>query len=267
MPNFDSPSAPNPIYASFLGAIAFYTAIPLPPHWPLDLNRIARWCPWVGLFLGGLLAGLDLCLSFAEIPISIRSALVVGAWVPITGGLHLDGAIDVADGLAVPDRERRLAVMKDSVVGAYGTIAAGGILGLKALALAALVGQYRWVALAIVPIWGRWGQLLAIAAYPYLRADGKGRFHRETLQLPGDLLLGTLPLGAIALGSAIWPALWPYWLGLLVGGGVIAWGVGAWLQQQLGGQTGDTYGAIVEWTETLLLCLLTAGIIQRGAGG
>lgn len=261
------PTAPKPVYASFFGAIAFYTAIPLPSHWPLDFDRIARWCPWIGLLLGGLLTGFDLCLWLIEIPVAVRSASIVGIWVLITGGLHLDGAIDTADGLAVPARDRRLAVMKDSVVGAYGTIAAGGVLGLKTLALAALTGKYRWLALAIVPIWGRWGQLVAIAAYPYLRPAGKGRFHRENLRLPGDLLIGSLPLGAIAIGSAAWPALWPYWLGLLVGGGSVAWGMGAWLQQQLGGQTGDTYGAIVEWTEALLLCLLTAGIIQRGAGG
>ncbi|MEO0947670.1 MAG: adenosylcobinamide-GDP ribazoletransferase [Cyanobacteria bacterium J06641_5] len=258
---------PNPIYTSFLGAIAFYSAIPLPPRWPLALDRIARWCPWVGLMLGGLLISLDLCLSLIKIPAPVKSALVIGTWVLLTGGLHLDGAIDAADGLAVPDRERRLAVMKDSVVGAYGTMAAVGVLGLKTLALTALTEQYRWLALAIVPVLGRWGQLLAIAAYPYLRPDGKGRFHREALRLPWDLLVGTLPLGAIALCSLLLPALWPYWLGLLAGGGAIAWSVGAWFQWQLGGQTGDTYGAIVEWTEALSLCLLTAGIIQRGAGG
>jgi len=261
------PTGPNPIFASFLGAIAFYSAIPLPPHWPLAFARIARWCPWVGLLLGGLLVGFDLCLSSIAIPEPVRSALITSVWVLTTGGLHLDGAIDTADGLAVPDRERRLAVMKDSVVGAYGTMAAVGVLGLKTLALTTLAGQYRWLALALVPTWGRWGQLLAIAAYPYLRPEGKGRFHRETLCLPWDLLVGTLPLVAMAIFSPSLPALWPYWLGLLVGGGTIDWGVGAWLQRQLGVQTGDTYGAIVEWTETLLLCLLSAGIIQRGAGG
>lgn len=267
MANSDPATASSSICASFLGAIAFYTAIPMPSGWPLEFARIARFCPWIGLFLGGLLVGIDFFLATIQIPTIARGGLVVGAWAILTGGLHLDGAIDTADGLAVPSGERRLAVMRDSVVGAYGAIATVGILGLKTLALAALSGEFRWAALLFVPVWGRWGQLWAIAAYPYLRAEGKGRFHREGLQMPWDLLVGTLPIGAIALAGLVFPARWPFWLGLGVGGGVLAWGVGAWLQRQLGGQTGDTYGAIVEWTETLLLCWLTAGIIQPGAGG
>ncbi len=33
--------------------------------------------------------------------------------------------------------------------------------------------------------------------------------------------------------------------------------LGAWFNRKLGGHTGDTYGAVVEWTEALLLCVLT----------
>ena len=251
------------ICASFLGAIVFYTAIPLPSHWPLTLDRIARWCPWTGILLGLLLETSDLCLDLVEIPVSVRSASIVAIWVLLTGGLHLDGAIDTADGLAVTDAERRLTVMKESTVGAFGAIAAVGVLGLKTLALTELVGLERSAALLCAPLWGRWGQLLAIAAYPYLRPTGKGRFHREALVLPWDLVVGTLPgLGMVAVLGTLQPPLWPFWLGIVVGGSTIAWAVGALLQRQLGGQTGDTYGAIVEWTEALLLCFLTSGILQ-----
>ncbi len=249
-----------PIYASVLGAIAFYTAIPISPHWPLALDRIARWCPWVGFLLGGSLVLCDLALETLEIPISVRSAAIVTAWVLLTGGLHLDGAIDTADGLAVTVTERRLAVMKDSTVGAFGAMAAVGVLGLKTLALMELAGTGRWVALLGAPLWGRWGQLRAIAAYPYLRPEGKGRFHREALILPWDLVVGTLPgLGIAVIATILQPETWRLWLGVTLGGSTIAWGTGEALQRQLGGQTGDTYGAIVEWTEALLLCALTSG--------
>ncbi|PSR17486.1 adenosylcobinamide-GDP ribazoletransferase, partial [filamentous cyanobacterium CCP3] len=47
-------------------------------------------------------------------------------------------------------------------------------------------------------------------------------------------------------------------VGLSGGGGfALALATGAWLDRRLGGHTGDTYGATVEWTETLLLCLAT----------
>ncbi len=186
-----------------------------------------------------------------------RSALIVGAWLLITGGLHLDGAIDTADGLAVTDPQRRLEVMADSRTGAFGAMAAIAILGLKTCALADLP-NHRSLALMAAAAWGRWGQLMAIACYPYLKPAGKGAFHKATLQLPTDIFPGLLVL--VGLGIV------QFWQdpsrGLLVlvtigGGAGIALGVGAWLSAKLKGHTGDTYGAIVEWTEALLLSCLT----------
>ena len=52
--------------------------------------------------------------------------------------------------------------------------------------------------------------------------------------------------------------LWRVSLEMAVGGSAIAFLTGVWLHRQLGGQTGDTYGAIVEWTEALFLCLFTS---------
>ncbi|MEM6437307.1 MAG: adenosylcobinamide-GDP ribazoletransferase, partial [Cyanobacteria bacterium P01_D01_bin.115] len=81
--------------------------------------------------------------------------------------------------------------------------------------------------------WSRWGQVVAIARYPYLKRDGKGAFHKAHAQSKTDWLVGTV-----------------------LSGGTIALLTGAWFSHQLRGQTGDTYGAIVEWTEALLLCLM-----------
>jgi adenosylcobinamide-GDP ribazoletransferase len=157
--------------------------------------------------------------------------------------------MDTADGLAVPDADRRLAVMADSRSGAFGVMAAIAILGLKTLALADLATG-RGPLLATAMVWGRWGQVLAIARYSYLRPNGKGALHKAHLRLPGDLLIG-LAVGVLLCGA--WAALNPDQLGLAIGS--LVGGVGAWLQTRLGGHTGDTYGATVEWTETLVICL------------
>ncbi len=237
------------------GAILFYTRLPLLPGWRPDFGGIAGLSPLVGLGLAGLLTGVDGLLGLAGmLPLS-RSALIVALWLWLTGGLHLDGAMDTADGLAVRDGDRRLAVMADSRSGAFGVMAAISILGLKTLALADL-STGRGGLLATAMVWGRWGQVLAIARYPYLRPGGKGAFHKAHLRLPGDVLIG-LAAGILLCGA--WARLNPTDLGLaiggLVGGAAAAWGIGAWLQAQLGGHTGDTYGATVEWTETLVICL------------
>ncbi|MEA5509029.1 adenosylcobinamide-GDP ribazoletransferase [Crocosphaera sp. UHCC 0190] len=242
---------------SLLGAITFYTILPLPPHWPLKFQRLARWAPLIGLGLGGGLGLGDELLKLIGFPVGIRSALIIVLGIAITGGLHLDGVIDSADGLAVTDRQKRLIVMEDSVTGAFGVMAGVSVIVLKILALGE-ISDYRWWGLMVAGGWGRWGQVSAIAFYPYLKPTGKGAFHKQQIRLPQDLCWGFLALWGMS-GLLAWlnPDLWG--LGATMGlmAMAIALGVGAWFNQRLGGHTGDTYGAVVEWTETLILCVLT----------
>lgn len=245
------------IWQTLLGAVTFYTCIPMPAGWALKFRGIARWAPVIGLLIGGILGIVDAGLQQLGVPILTRSALVVVSWIAITGGLHMDGAMDTADGLAVPDRQRRLEVMVDSATGAFGAMAAVALLLLKTAALTD-IEVYRFVALMASAGWGRWGQVVAIALYPYLKPTGKGAFHKEAIRTPQDILLGLLVL----LGLCGFPLLLNKdngWLSLqmIVGGSAIAFLTGAWLHRQLGGHTGDTYGAVVEWTEALFLCLFT----------
>jgi adenosylcobinamide-GDP ribazoletransferase len=240
------------------GALVFYTIIPLPSTWPLEFQRIARWAPWIGLLIGFLLAGLNFFILQWSISHFLRGVLVLAAWIFITGGLHLDGVMDTADGLAVPDRERRLVVMADSRTGAYGVMAAVVLMLLKVGAIATLTSPRSCVLLMLVPVWGRWGQWLAIALYPYLKAEGKGAFHRRALKLPQDLWPSLMLFAGIGMASI---AAEPHLLLCSIGYGAFsftaAWSVGAWFYKQLKGMTGDSYGAIVEWTETLMICGLS----------
>ncbi len=240
--------------SSWWGAVAFYTIIPLPQQWSLQLTRIARFAPLIGVLLGGVLAVFDETLSIINVPILTRSAVVVAGGIALTGGLHLDGVIDTADGLAVLDPEKRLQVMKDSTTGAFGVIAAVIVLILKIVAFSE-IAQARWLILILMLGWGRWGQVSAIALYPYLRAEGKGDFHKEALKLPQDILLGGITLGVISLMGFFywqWYVIIPLFFGM-----AIPLFVGWWFNRQLGGHTGDTYGAVVEWSEALYLCVLT----------
>jgi len=245
------------LWQSCLGAITFYTCIPIPMSWGLDFERIARWAPVVGLFIGVILAVLDAVLQQLGVPNLTRSGIIVVSWVALTGGLHLDGVMDTADGLGVQDPKRRLEVMADSVTGAFGAMAAIALLLLKMAALTD-IETHRWLALITVAGWGRWGQVVAISMYPYLKPTGKGAFHQQGIQVPQDslwgafLLLGVCGLPLIVNRGSLELAI------ISAGGGcAIALLTGFWFYRQLGGHTGDTYGAVVEWTEALLLCLLT----------
>lgn len=233
------------------GALVFYTILPLPQHWPLDFAKIARWAPWIGGLLGAMLTLVDSLLRDASASDFLRAVLVTTLWIGLTGGLHLDGVMDTADGLAVPDPERRLVVMSDSRTGAYGAMAAIVLVLLKVAAIADLPAAVLWT----VPIWGRWAQWVAIARYPYLKAEGKGAFHRRSLSLPQDLWPSLLLLLAVAgIGLFFQPQQARLFAMAIVIGLSISWGVAAWFNARFNGMTGDIYGAITEWTEALILC-------------
>lgn len=246
----------NGMIRTWWGAVAFYTVFPLPSSWSLDLNRIARLAPLIGIVIGGLLGLEDWCLQLLGIPVFTRSVLVIATGIACTGGLHLDGVIDTADGLAVVDPEKRLSVMKESTTGAFGVMAAVVVLLVK-VAACTDIEQHRWLVLMLSMGWGRWSQVSAIALYPYLKAEGKGSFHKESFQFPQDLYLGWLVLALLSLTGSLLLGLEAKGFWLLIAGTAIPLMVSAWFHYKLGGHTGDTYGAVVEWSEALYLCALT----------
>ncbi|MEA5467936.1 adenosylcobinamide-GDP ribazoletransferase [Spirulina sp. 06S082] len=238
-----------------MAAIIFYTCLPLPRIEGLRFDRLARFAPAIGLLLGLLLSFADGGLQICRMPVLSRSALVVALWIFVTGGLHLDGAMDTADGLAVPDRDRRLQVMQDSCSGAFGVMAAIVIFSLKTLALSEML-SFRGLGLILAAGWGRWGQVMAIALYPYLKVAGKGAFHKQNLRCPQDAIGGLLLLvGMSLLHISLSGEKWEVAACAAIAGLILAIAIGYWFNRQLGGQTGDTYGAIVEWTETFYLCV------------
>ncbi|MEA5580800.1 adenosylcobinamide-GDP ribazoletransferase [Nodularia harveyana UHCC-0300] len=242
---------------NLFSSIIFYTSIPLPYINGLDFGKVAYFAPLVGLMIGGILGLCDISMNYLGIPILTRSALVVVMWIAITGGLHLDGAMDTADGLAVGNPEKRLEVMSDSATGAFGAMVAIALILLKTTALID-ISAHRWLVLMAACGWGRWGQQLAIACYPYLKPTGKGAFHKQAISSYRDLLPGLLLLfllsGLMILLDRQYLLLA---LSMILTGSAIATLTGLWFHHKLGGHTGDTYGAVVEWTEALFLCVLT----------
>jgi adenosylcobinamide-GDP ribazoletransferase len=240
---------------SLLAAWAFYLCLPAPQKMELDFSRIARWAPIMGLILGGILCLCDYGLGFLEMPWLVRSTIIILLWLLLTGGLHLDGAMDSADGLAVTDPARRLAVMADSATGAFGAMAAVAILVLKIVSLGA-IEQHRWLILLTIPAWARWAQVLAVTLYPYLKAEGKGAMHSKGVEPLPDLLGGLLALGLVAAGQF-------YYHPLLMVAAIpgicliLSYLVGKYFDRAFGGHTGDTYGAVVEWVEAIGLAIFT----------
>jgi adenosylcobinamide-GDP ribazoletransferase len=224
---------------------------------PERLARSLAWFPVAGAIVGGLLAALDLALGLA-LPAGVRSVLVLVALIAVTRGLHFDGLMDACDGLFggfTP--ERRLAIMRDSRVGAFGVLGAATDLLVRYAALAALADGWRVVGLVLPPIAGRWAMVWATRAYPYGREEGLGAAFSRGV---GWREVALATAGAAALGAAVW---WPWGALAVLPAWATAAAVARFMLRRLPGLTGDCYGAINEVVELVVLVLLV-GIAGRG---
>lgn len=238
---------------SLILALRFLTVMPVPGReaaGPEALGRSAWWFPVVGLLLGALLILTDL-LAAALWPPVVAAAAVVTVWKLASGGIHLDGLADSLDGLAGRDALHRLAIMRDSRIGAFGAAGLALLLLLVITALASLSGSLRLRVLLLAPVIGRVAPILAGAwLAPATPGQGLGAAFTTGLSrwagpvhviAAGGLATGLL--GGAGTGVAV-----AGWAGALLAAGVVA--------RRLGGVTGDVLGAVVELAE--LSALLTA---------
>jgi adenosylcobinamide-GDP ribazoletransferase len=207
--------------------------------------------------IGGLEALLWQGLSSAGLVAQLALVLALGTW--LSGGLHLDGAMDTADGLAAGP-QRCLEAMDDSRVGASGVQALLQLMALRVAGLALLAVAAPW-GLVWAAVWGRVAPLVALQAFPYLRdpASGTAAFHRAHWRgwaaelVPAVLLLAGLTALMLVLAAGPW--FWLGWLGAIPSL-LVPWCLG----RRLGGHSGDSYGACVEWTISWSLVLM--GLIR-----
>jgi adenosylcobinamide-GDP ribazoletransferase len=215
-----------------------------------SLSAASGWFPLVGALVGAF-AGAVGYLAEPLLGQNAAAVLAVAALVVVTGALHQDGLADCADGLGAPDRERRLAIMRDSAIGTFGALALLVWLLLLVSALVGLDREEAWRALVVAAATGRWSALLHAALAPPARAGGLGAGFAVSR---GHLVLATLTAGAVALGLAD-PG---HGVIVLAAASVVAMAVSGWARAGLGGRTGDTLGATVVITEVAVVVTLLA---------
>ena len=211
--------------------------------------------PLTGALIGGGLAGLAYLLGMSRLPLTaplLPAALILAAWVGITGGLHLDGWADCCDALFVPaSRERRLEILRDPRLGSFGGIGLAMLLVVKLAAIQGIVAlPERRLLLFVIPPAARWALVLAARAFPLARPDGMAASFRKGLGARELVVATVTVLLVAALSTALtgWRALIPLAVAPLVMLVMARLAVG-----RLGGLTGDVYGAIVELAETAAL--------------
>jgi adenosylcobinamide-GDP ribazoletransferase len=259
----------------FTAAWTFLTIIPLPGcqtrQTAADMAASSAFFPLVGLGLGLLtVVGWSLLSPFFDLPASqpLLALLMAGLLLLLSGGLHLDGLSDTADGFfSARSRERILEIMRDSRIGVMGVIGVVAVLGCKVLALAAIGGKYMWMPLLLMPVTGRTAILLQMALLaPARSGDGLANLFYD--RLSRRELTRAASLASLFVLAVSW---------LIAGGGGLlasaaALAVSCLLalicRRTIGGATGDTLGAASELTEAALAaCFASSPVLALLSSG
>jgi adenosylcobinamide-GDP ribazoletransferase len=250
--------------SQILDALRFMTIIPVPssvsaqqPDW---LSRGVKYFPIVGILVGLASAIVWLMTGGIWGPV-IAAILAVATSIIITGALHEDGLADTADGFGGGwTVEKRLAIMKDSRIGAYGALALGFSVALRVAALAdwpawtgaaALIAVHAAARITPAFVLSRMTYQGDVAAMKVAYADSPIRPEEFRFALM-VVIVALLPLAFVSVTAVA--------SGLLLGGG-LATALAAWSRRSIGGYTGDVLGAIEQIFEIGFL-LGVAAIIR-----
>jgi adenosylcobinamide-GDP ribazoletransferase len=259
--------------ALFLVAMQFLTRVPVPAASAFQagwLSASLRFFPLVGGLVG--LANVTIWwLSSHWFPRPIAVGLMLAASLLITGAFHEDGFADTCDGLGGGNtRERALAIMKDSRIGAFGALGLMVLVGLKWSALVALPSAAFWLIVVASHVVSRWCSIGLVCTLQYARADGEGKSRQFDggLSFPQWLLSGAIGMAAVAI-PAIWPgmamssALATAAAVGFAAAAVTAFVAASYFKHRIGGYTGDCLGAAQQACE--LMFLLGAVAVLRAA--
>ncbi|MEM9968048.1 MAG: adenosylcobinamide-GDP ribazoletransferase [Pseudomonadota bacterium] len=236
-------------------ALSLLTRLPLPKAWMIgDDKRSPAEAAWAYPIVGALVGGVGaLTITFVlaiGLPSAVAALCAVGAMIIITGALHEDGLADCADGFwGGWDKERRLAIMKDSQIGTYGVLSLVLCIGLRVSLIATLIEHEGYaVAMIATAMMSRAAMVGIMHALPHARQTGLS----ATTGRPARSVTGAALLIFFTVHLLVGPA------PVIVSLGTVALTLlclGALARAKVSGQTGDVLGATQQVVEVVLLSL------------
>lgn len=253
------------LIGSFVIACAMYSRIPMPRmEWTGRRMRYALcFFPFVGVVIAAVMSGCT--WLFQELAVNRLSFSCAGVIIPlvITGGIHLDGYLDVMDARSsLQSRERKLEILKDPHIGAFAVIHAGLYLLLYLGVFSALY-QHSFVPLAGIFILTRALSGWSVVSFAKARPDGTVRTFADQAH-NGVVRCCMVMWGAAA---CLWMVVTGGWqLGLLLIGAAAA--VMIWYarmsQREFGGITGDLAGYFLQLCELVMLAAAAVYYVMAG---
>lgn len=213
-----------------------------------NLKTALLFLPLLGLIIGGITGGVIYLLRGKSD--LVRGVIGLLVYLYLTGGLHLDGLSDMADGfLANKDKEYTMAAMSDSFLGTFGTI----VLILYSILKFSFYGSIdsqMIIAIPLTSFLARLSSLYIIKRGKYAKEEGFGKYMKDALSgneiyyliiLAGLIILILLPMKYLVDLILV-----------LVSSEIIKY----ISTNKIGGLTGDIYGATIEINEIISLMYL-----------
>lgn len=236
----------------FYLALSFFSRLPVPKHIEYSaelLNKSNRYFSLVGILLAAILI-LSYQLLSMVLPISITVLLVMIISLLLTGAFHEDGIADMADGIGGGMTiEKRLAIMKDSRLGTYGTATLISVLALKYVLLIEIATQGLFVfSILLGYSLSRATAISLISSMDYVNDADLSKSKPIAQHLGETELFIVLAIGCLPLLSFDFITCGIILLCLLI----FREGFKRWLNARIGGYNGDCLGAAQQITELLI---------------
>jgi len=240
-------------------AIQFFTVLPIKKELPIGRKEVTAMfiaLPFVGAAIGAVMYAVSvLMLDVVGSGTLLTAVFIVLTGIILTGGLHLDGWADTGDAFfSYQDREKRLEILEDPRLGAFGTMAIVLLIIVKIALVHEILAQgLGHMALFIaLPLLARVGMNLYLSTTKSAKNKGLAYFFKEKTGTRSVTLLSMVIGGGvlIGLGYVVGNAILPLLLFAVIAVGLVLFR--NWSLKHFGGVTGDLLGTFIEGMEALL---------------
>ncbi|MFM2399949.1 MAG: hypothetical protein RL341_2106 [Pseudomonadota bacterium] len=253
----------------FFVALQFFTRVPLTQdltQWmdwnPDKLRASSRYFPLVGFALG-LFAAMAFGLANVVFGAWLAAIITLTLTALATGAFHEDGFTDYWDAMGGgTNREKALAIMKDSRIGAYGVLAIVLLTAAKIAALAEMRVDIALLALVAAHTVGRAASCAVLYALPYVREDDSAKSKPLAQSMTKNELMVALAIGAAPLLLTLisYRDLIAQVLLAALAVALVTWLMARHMQRRIGGFTGDALGAVEQSAEVAVLLAFAVSI-------
>ena len=228
-------------FRAFIMSMTMFTVIPMPFRmWDDESRPLMTLClPFVGAVTGGLWALTAYVADVLGIPLFLKAAVLCAFPFIVTGGMHMDGFLDVTDALrSWRDVEERRRILKDPHVGSFAVMDAVILVMAQFAAFCSLKGTENIFALILIPVVSRCMAAFCVTALPPIPTSEYSGNYRQGVKKPHLVFIAVVTIAAAVLGFVF---LGRYgWVSTVTAAGYLLYMHRAY--RSLGGMSGDISG-------------------------